>query len=370
MSLDFDDLRTAQRDCQDRAVPPDVSEDASSTDSAHTGPVPTITVRPLRILQVDEDWVRFALDNGGSWRSERGHIRMTRLRLLLKGRLLAFEAFAEDDAGQRRKIAQCILSVRGRHIAFEDGLQIAAGYEAYRSAIVAQILPHLPAGRISYGWTWSLEATPCEDFRRVPGTSGHHCRDIIVHSVHLGDWPCWDSYYRAISNNVRRNVKRAEQSDPPVTGVRAKGLAAIRLIPDLVRMRQQTLDRVDMEHAAWRMALSYVMNFLTMPNACHIAVARQGGMPLAALFGYKFGSTFYYWQGGSIESSNGASWKLLTDTLAYWHRKHPKGQFIMGYFDDSLPGYRREGLHRQRESLRKSDYTTRLISFDWTPASR
>lgn len=368
MSLDCDDLRTAQRENRDGAIPPDVSGDALSTDITHTGPVPTITVRPLRIRQIDGDWVRFALDNGGSWRSERGHIRMQKLRLLFKGRLLAFEALLQDASGTQRKIAQCVLSVRGRHIAFEDGLQIAAGYEAYRSVIVAQVLPHLPAGRISYGWTWSLEATPCEDFRRIRGTSGHHCRDIIVHSVHLGDWPCWDSYYRAISNNVRRNVKRAEQSDPPVTVVRAKGLAAIRHIPDLIRVRKQTLDRVDMEHAAWRMALSYVVNFLTMPKNCHIAVARQGGICLAALFGYEFASTFYYWQGGSIESSTGASWKLLTDTLAYWYQKHPTGQVIMGYFDDSLPGYRREGLHRQRESLRKRDYTTRLISFDWTPA--
>lgn len=55
--------------------------------------------------------------------------------------------------------------------------------------------------------------------------------------------------------------------------------------------------------------------------------------------------------------------------VGLWREKHPDGHFVMGYFDDTLPGYRREGLHRQRESLRKSDYTTRLISLDWRPAN-
>lgn len=291
-----------------------------------------------------------------------------RLRHLLQGRLFAFEAFLADGPDKGRKIAQCLISRAKGKLAFDDGLNILNGYEGHRPTILAHLLPHLPAGHVSYGWAWSLDAVSADDFLTIPGTSGHQCHDVIVHAISLANWTSWDDYYRDISNNVRRNVKRAEQGDPQVTVVRGRGVQALRLIPDLVRMRQQTLDRVDMTHASWRMALSYAANLLVMRDASHIAIARQGNKALAALFGYKSGSKFYYWQGGSIDGSNGAAWKLLTDTVAYWYGKFPQGQFIMGYFDDSLPGYRREGLHRQRESLRKSDYRTQIISFDWDPA--
>lgn len=285
----------------------------------------------------------------------------------MKGRLFALEVFAKGPVGGNRKVAQCLVSFRNGQLTFTDGLQISSGYEPLRCAILTAILAQLPAGRVSYGWTWSLADVPLDDFKRLPGTSGHAAREITVHSVNLANWECWDSYYRSISNNVRRNVKRAEQSDAPVQVVAGKGLNAIGLIPDLVRMRRETLERVELSHPAWRMVLSYLVNLLLMPRSCCIAIARQDGTPLAGLFGYEFGSDFYYWQGGSVDASNGAAWKLLTDSIGRWYRKHPNGQFIMGYYDDVLPGHRREGLHRQRESLRKSDFPTRIVTFDWTP---
>ncbi len=344
---------------------PSTSESAApSADQHHT-----IDIKAVPLGSISNAWADFAAANGGSWRSEPGHIRLARLRHIRKGKLHAFEVFATSGPSKGQKVAQCLVSARGHRLAFEDGPQILSGHERYRSDILAKLLPHLPAGRLSYGWTWSLENVPLEDFVRIPGTSGHDSRDIIVHSVNLANWGCWDSYYRAISTNVRRNVKRAEEATTPVEVIHATGLAAVRLIPDLVRVRRHTLDRVDLRHPAWRMAVSYLANILTMPRTCHIALARQGTKPFAGLFGYEFGRDFYYWHGGSVEINNGASWKLLTDTVRRWKEKRPDGQFIMGYFDDSLPGYRREGLHRQRESLRKSDYTTRLISFDWTPGA-
>jgi hypothetical protein len=328
-----------------------------------------VHVRPLPLGRISKPWSEFAADHGGSWRSNPGHIRFTRLRHLLSGRLFAFEAFAQAGPVRGQKIAQCLVSLRGSRITFTDGLQIADGFAAARPAILQQVLSFLPAGHLTFGWSWSLEHVPLEDFQHIPGTSNHQSRDIIVHSVNLANWDSWDNYFRSISNNVRRNVKRAEQAETPVEVIHATGLAAVRLIPQLVRVRRHTLNRVELHHPAWRMALSYLANILTMPKTCHIALARQGGKAFAGLFGYEFGRDFYYWHGGSIENNNGASWKLLTDTVRLWQQKRPDGQFIMGYFDDSLPGYRREGLQRQRESLRKSDYTTRLISFDWTPTN-
>lgn len=326
-----------------------------------------LEVRARSLSSISHEWAAFASANGGSWRSHPGHVRILRLRRLLRGRLFAFEAFLTTGPEKGRKIAQCLISVQDGKITFDDGLNLLSGYSEYRQAILAEVLGRLPAGRVSFGWVWSLQTIAPQAFFNIPGTSAHVIKHVVVHSIDLSQWPCWESYYRGISNNVRRNVKRAEQSDPPVIVERRKGLGAILLIGHLVRMRQLTLDRVDMHHASWRMALSYLSHLLVMGESCHIAIARQGKAPLAALFGYESGSTFYYWQGGSVDSSNGASWKLLTETVAFWYEQQPKGQFIMGYFDDSLTGIRREGLHRQRESLRKSDYKTELICFDWDP---
>jgi len=368
---DGERVRREARDGQDIVQTPlpshAVDQDICAT--LQRRPDVAVHVRPLPLGRISKPWAEFAADHGGSWQSDPGHIWVTRLRHLLSGRLFAFEAFAQAGPVQGQKIAQCLVSVRGSRMTFIDGLQIADGFAAARPAILRQVLAFLPAGHLTYGWSWSLEDVPLEDFQQIPGTSNHQSRDIIVHSVNLSNWDSWDSYYRSISNNVRRNVKRAEQAETPVEIIHATGLAALRLIPDLVQMRRHTMDRVDFDHPMWRMALSYGANIAVMPHRCHIAIARQGAKPLAGLFGYEFGRTFYYWHGGSVDANNGAAWKLLTDMVGLWREKHPDGHFVMGYFDDTLPGYRREGLHRQRESLRKSDYTTRLISLDWRPAN-
>ena len=68
-----------------------------------------------------------------------------------------------------------------------------------------------------------------------------------------------------------------------------------------------------------------------------------------------------------MPDNNGASWTLLVEAVTDWRRKHPAGRFVLGYLDETLEGVQREGLLRQRQSLRKSDFPTALVGFDYRP---
>ena len=98
-----------------------------------------------------------------------------------------------------------------------------------------------------------------------------------------------------------------------------------------------------------------------------VSIASAGGQDLAFIHGYDFGDLFYYFEGGSIDDSTGASWKLIVESVKALYARAPKGVYVMGYLDESAPAFAREGLMRRRNSMRKSDFPTATVTFDYTP---
>ena len=145
------------------------------------------------------------------------------------------------------------------------------------------------------------------------------------------------------------------------------GSKAVADIRALVSLRQETLARIGAEPGSARMAASYALSMLLAPEHTVMFMARDKGVPLSGLLGYEFGDKFYYWHGGSSTDTDGASWAVLVMAVQRWFERHPKGKFVMGYIDPDLPGPGREGILRQRQSLRKSDFKTSIVDYTYAP---
>lgn len=258
-------------------------------------------------------------------------------------------------------------TTRGVHGLY-DGLSMESEDEALRVEATAAVLRFLGPGRYSYGWTWSIEPPRETLLAGVPGVTIEQVRRLVFHAIEFVRWNGWPSYLSSISTNVRRNVKKARENFPDIAISERRGRGALSDMPALARMLAKTGERLGMGNFGPRILVRQIFAVLPRSDAAVSMLVRAGGKALAALFGYEFGDRFYYWQGGSIAENGGGSWTLLLHAVERWYARYPHGKFLMGFFDESLSSVRREGLLRQRSSLRASDLNTSIVHFRWDDA--
>jgi hypothetical protein len=169
---------------------------------------------------------------------------------------------------------------------------------------------------------------------------------------------------------VKRNLKRAREAEPPVATRWSSGRSSLRNLPASIAMRGATMRRLGSPTRQTVALIQRSIAWLCGPEGLRVGIASAGTRRLAALVGYEVGANFYYAIGGSVPDNNGASWTLLVGAVTEWRRKHPAGRFVLGYLDEALEGVQREGLLRQRQSLRKSDFATALVRFEYHPRRR
>lgn len=327
----------------------------------------SLTVVSRSVRSIGPEWQAFAEENGGSFRSLPDKLRLASVLGILRGRVQAFEFFV-DAPGVRQKIGQCWITRQSDRIQIGDGLQILPHYASLWPDMLRVLLDRLGPGRYEYGWAWSLEQPRTQELVTVPGVTIASVMEFAIHYINFSDWASWDDYYAAISENVRRNIRKAGANRPSLAISENSGRSGIRDIRSLVALRKETFARLGSRLNIWQAMASYTAQLLAAPMQMVSMVAEDMGTPLAGLLGYEFGKAFFYWQGGSVADQSGSGWSLLIAAVKRWYDRHPDGLFILGYFNPDLPGTRREGLLRQRQSLRKRDARTAVLVFDYAPA--
>lgn len=313
--------------------------------------------------QIGPQWCEFAVHHGGSWKFARSNLRLAALQGVGRRFVHAFELQRESDA---KKIGQCVVVTEmGKH-ALGEGLLLVPEHEQDWAVALEAVMKVKGAGAYEYGWAWSLLPSRAEQIAALPGVTISKTRDIDVHAIDFKNWPDWKAYYAGISTNVKRNIKRSSASRPSMKITERTGYKAVADIQAFVRLRQDTFARIGTDPGTARMTASYALNMLLAPEHTVMFMARDAGVPLSGLLGYEFGDDFYYWHGGSSNDNDGASWAVLVRAVERWFDRHPNGRFIMGYIDPDLPGPGREGLLRQRQSLRKSDFKTSIIEYTYS----
>jgi hypothetical protein len=250
---------------------------------------------------------------------------------------------------------------------FLDGLLLQPRYDALWVHAMGALLEKLGPGTYCYGSELSLEAAREEDLKSVRGVAVEIVRPLVVHSVDFGRWPTWSDYWSAISNNSRRNAKRAEQTIPGLKLVVREGLISALDIPKLIRLRASMYERKGLEFQALRAGASYLGSIAGCPEHVVTAAVYKGRHAIAAFSGIEFGTHTYYRDGGSLAEHRGAAWYLQLAMLRRAYDRHgAAGKFIMGYVDfashDEAVG---GGLLRSRRALRVTDYPTSCVTFSY-----
>jgi len=307
-------------------------------------------------------WNAFAERNRSSVRLTTGHLRGWAVKHVGRRRLRLFEVHAGGGASGD-VVAQCAVGTAGTDHVFLDRLVLAPSAGPW-PPVMAAVLTAVGPGTFSYGWELSMEPPREDDIAAIPGVTVTRVRPMVVEAVDFAAWPTWEEYWRAISTNVRRNVKKAQNEiDGLQLDVRS-GLGSLRHVPTIIRLRSTMYRRKGLRFRRTAAAVSAVAGIVSARRYALTAVATSSAGPMAAFHGLEFAGSTYYADGGSQAGNSGAAWYLITRMAQRAYDAHPHGRFVMGYVepaihDEAVGG----GLLRSRRSMRVTSYPTSTVTF-------
>jgi Acetyltransferase (GNAT) domain len=325
---------------------------------------PLTIAKRCSLVSLGRPWEDFAKAARATWSAAPDQIRYTALARAGRLQLSPVEFFADGNAAAH-KLGQGCLAKNKAATSFMAGLQLKPGV-SWRNCMAAALRTS-PPGTYVYGDPWSIAPSRAPELATIPGVTIKTVTEITVHAIDLSNFSNWDCYYKDISTNIKRNIKKAESSLPDLKIATWRGHSAVLKLASLLHLRKVTLERKGIAYNPLREAVRKLSSFTLAASNLVVSMASAGGRDLAFIYGYDFGDVFYYFEGGSIEDSHGGSWKLLVESVKALYARAPKGVYVMGYLDENAPGFAREGLLRQRNSMRKSDFPSAIVTFDYAP---
>jgi hypothetical protein len=310
------------------------------------------------------DWDNNAIRSGASMRSAHSHLARLGWKFFLRGSPRTFEVYL-DRGDRRTQIGHYTIVSRRGVKTFYDGLNLYPEYRDWWVDAMTAALAHAGPGGYEYGWQWNPEPSRDAQLRAIAGVNISSTRPILIQGVDFSKWACWESYYRDVSENVRRNARKAEKLHGDLAPAVVTGLAALRKLPVFVGMRRAMYRRKNLPFNPVRTFVGYALSILACPSQAVIALAVGGGRVLAVQSLVEFADSHYYLDGAASNDPDGGAWYLQMAMLRRAYERTPKGKFLMGYVDFALDDGVAEGLLRSRRSLRVSDWPTSLIRFEW-----
>ena len=270
---------------------------------------------------IDPDaWDRFVGASGGSflgcWRVVRAHRLRSRVRL--------FEFVAGGPHGPALKVGQCAVAVTRDRVRFLDRLHLAPAHEHLWTRCWQLLVERCGAVTYEYGSGWNHEAP------RPLGLAGAVVagEPFQIDRVDFSAWSDFAAYRRAVSENIRRDYRKAAAASASV--VTRYGLDALRDLAGLTRLRRRMMRK---NQEPFVDVADYTRHALKLaclgPNG-FIATARAGHRRRAAFFGARLGRNVYHLSGGTEEHGFG-SYLFLT-LLERWFAEHPDGNLYLGMY--------------------------------------
>lgn len=229
---------------------------------------------------------------------------------------------------------------------------------------MGRVLAALGTGEYCYGWELSLEPPRGDQITALPGVEAELVEPLIVQYVDFSGWPDWDQYWRSVSENSRRNYKKAVANLPGLTITRYSGLSLFAAAPRLAQLRRQSLSRKDKKTAIAGDLLRILLRGL---RGGYIQLVADGETAYAALSAEAFAGKTYYFEGGTVQDNKGAGWYLLLEALKHVYGADRTARFIMGnVWERTADNPHTEGLCRSRRACGATDHQTDLVWFRYT----
>jgi hypothetical protein len=281
------------------------------------------------------DWDRFAVASGGSFLGSWKVIRAERIRFTV--RVFEFLTKATPPA----KLGQCAVAIAGRNVRFLDRIHLLPAYASAWEHCLSDVMARCGARHCAYGSTWNHEA------RCVAATGTAHPLGRVTDDglrldcVDFEKWSDFAAYRRAVSENLRRDYRKAAAAAPILTTRR--GVDACRDVPALVGLRRQVMRRNNEPFSSVVDAPVHALKLMCLGDDAFISLVEANGRPQAAFFGVRFGSAFYYVSGGTADKCEGFGSYLLLTLIEGWFAEQPRGKLYLGVTE---PGYAPETYTR------------------------
>lgn len=309
-------------------------------------------------------WDRFAALCGASFRAAHRALGAWQFDHHLMHVMRRYAVFLERPSG-RVRIGQAAIGFGPTLRVFAEGLQLLPEHRGFWREAMSALLSHCGAGLYHYGSGWSLEPPRENECAAITGVRVVDTQAITMHAIHFSRWSCWDDYFREVSYNARRNVKKAEKLQERLTIESHRGLRMMRNARHLLSLRRGLYARKAVEFSMLSSAARLLLRATVMREHAFIALARIDGAPVSAFGGITFGDNTYFLDSGSIKEDNGAYWFLMMRVIREAYERAPLGHFVTGpYYHDAPVS---AGLDFFRYQCEAQGNPTSKFTFDYRP---
>jgi hypothetical protein len=280
----------------------------------------------------------------GSWRVVRANRLLSRVRV--------FEFFAGAADRVKFKIGQCAVALGRGRVRFIDRLHLLPEYEPLWDDCLQRVIERCGPAIYEYGSGWNREdrrppslAVPGLTTRRTDG------RSFRIDRVDFGRWSSFGAYQRDVSENIRRDYRKAAALGAHVeTRV---GLAAVPHVPLLVRLRRMVMQRNREPFALFPDLGTHILKLLCIGDMAFISTAWIDGRCQAAFFGVRFGGDVYYLAGGTEAGGSGCGSFLFLTLIEQGFINGPNWKLYLGQQLGLVdPATYTSGNHLYRRKLR------------------
>jgi hypothetical protein len=296
---------------------------------------PSCTAAPIELHErsvgaVDPAaWDRFVVESGGSFL---GSWKVIRAESLLRT-VRVFDVLSRNPTGPI-KIGQCAVAVANRRVRFLDRLHLLPPYADTWAIGMRQVITRCGAAMYAYGSGWNHErqclntaAAILPHGKLVDGALGVDCVDFA-------SWPDFATYRRQVSENIRRDYKKAAAAAPTV--VTRRGVAAYRDVPALIGLRRQVMARNGEPFSTVVDTPKHALKLLCLRDDAFISTVEARGIPQSAFFGVRFGNGIYYLSGGTRDKSEGFGSYLFLTLIEHWFAQRPDAKLYLGTTEPGL----------------------------------
>lgn len=243
----------------------------------------------------------------------------------LRRRVLLFEVHEKSSAGVTHKVGQCALSVAKARVKFLDCLQLLPAHDHLWERGMHLLIERLGPGTYEYGSLWNQET---RRLLTAPRTASIKDDVFQIDRINFAEWPDFAAYRRAVSENIRRDYKKAAAASAAV--VLRTGTAALGELSSFVRLRREVMRRQGEPHSTAEDFARHALKLFCLGTGAFIATVRTGDRCHAAFFGVEFGDSFYYLAGGTEDRCQGFGSFLFLTLLEQWFTKRPAGRLYLG----------------------------------------
>ncbi|MEZ5286681.1 MAG: hypothetical protein R2712_18110 [Vicinamibacterales bacterium] len=278
--------------------------------------------RPVRAVDPAE-WDRFVIACGGSFMCAWSVVSAYRLL----GRVRIFDVVAPDSTGHPVKVGQCAVCTGPARVRVLDRLLLMPGSGHLWDACMQQVLACCGRATYEYGSLWNHEDHQPPAVAAAEGARAAR-RAFSLDLVDFSAWPDFAAYRRSVSENIRRDFRKAEADSARV--VRRQGWRALGDLDALVRLRGEVMRKNGESFSALADYGRHLVKLACLRDHAFIATARTTRGCHAVFFGVAFGDNLYYLGGGTAADSNGAGSFLFLTLIEDWFRDHPRGRLYLG----------------------------------------